>query len=168
MHMVLKTLFAGLVLTLAALPVSAVTLDAESRAPTGDADFDAGVSAFAEDDWQGVIDNMRRVVERRPWHDEAHTLLGFAWRKLGDYDRSLAAYDKALELNPHNRGALEYLGEAYLELDRPDQARAMLERLETACRRARGEEWRADCEEWDDLKAAYDAHASGSDRAATQ
>ena len=69
-------------------------------------------------------------------------------------------YDKALELDPHHRGALEYLGEAYLELDRPDDAAALLERLATACQRVAhgGVDWQDSCEEWQDLKAAYDAY----------
>ena len=57
--------------------------------------------------------------ELRPWDAEAHNLAGHAYRKLGDYERALTLYDQALRLNPHHRGALEYLGEAYLELDRP-------------------------------------------------
>ncbi len=65
---------------------------------------------------------MARVIELRPWDAEAYNLAGHAHRKLGDYERALAFYDQALDLNPHHRGALEYLGEAYLELDRPADA----------------------------------------------
>ncbi len=107
---------------------------------------------------------MAKVVEVRPWHADAYNRMGFAARKLGDYDRALALYDKALELNPHHRGALEYLGEAYLELDRPDDAAALLERLAIACQRVAhgGIDWRDSCAEWQDLKAAYDAYGGPS------
>jgi tetratricopeptide (TPR) repeat protein len=153
----------ALAVNLASLPAGAIMGDEEiERAPASDPDYAAGVAAFDQGDWQGVLDNMTKVIERRPWHDNAHNLIGFAYRKLGDYDRSLEFYDKALELNPHNRGALEYLGEAYLDLDRPEQAEAMLERLETECQRIAPEVtdggWKSGCEEWQDLKAAYDAY----------
>jgi tetratricopeptide (TPR) repeat protein len=50
--------------------------------------------------------------------------MGFASRKLGNYRQALVHYQTALELNPHHRGALEYLGEAYLEMGCAAQARA--------------------------------------------
>ena len=142
-------------------PAGAITGD-DAPPPPGDPArdaYEAGLAAFEAGDWQAVIDQMATVIEVRPWHADAYNRLGFAWRKLGDYDRALAFYDKALELDPHHRGALEYLGEAYLELDRPDDAQALLERLATECRRiANGDgDWRARCEEWQDLQAAYDA-----------
>ena len=145
----------------AGAPAGAITGD-DAPPPPGDparAAYAAGLAAFEAGEWRAVIDHMAQVIEIRPWHADAYNRTGFAWRKLGDYGRALVFYDEALELDPHHRGALEYLGEAYLELDRPDDARALLERLATACRRnASGAgDWRASCEEWQDLNAAYDA-----------
>jgi tetratricopeptide (TPR) repeat protein len=151
-------------------PAFAVTgLDVSPPAPTAEADdYQLGFAAHERGEWQAVIDHMAKVIEQRPWHADAYNLSGFAWRKLGDYDRALVLYGKALELNPHHRGALEYLGEAYLELDRPDDAGALLQRLATECRRiADGADWQANCEEWQDLKAAYDAYQAGDSQAAT-
>jgi tetratricopeptide (TPR) repeat protein len=151
-------------------PAFAITgFDESPPAPVGGADdYGLGLAAHERGDWQAVIDHMAKVIEQRPWHADAYNLSGFAWRKLGDYDRALVLYDKALELNPHHRGALEYLGEAYLELDRPDDSGALLQRLATECRRvADGADWQADCEEWQDLKAAYDAYQAGNSQAAT-
>ena len=145
------------------IPAVAITGDDPGawNAPSGDDEVDAGRAAFEREDWPVVIETMSKVIERRPWDDRAHTLLGFAYRKLGRYDASLAHYRRALELNPHNRGALEYLGEAYLELDRPEDALRMLARLESACRRVADpgdDAWQANCEEWSELKTAYDAY----------
>jgi tetratricopeptide (TPR) repeat protein len=143
----------------------------DERPPADDPDYAAGVAAFAREDWPDVIETMQRVVAQKPWHDDAYTRLGFAYRKQGDYERALEAYDKALALNPHHRGALEYLGEAYLEMGRPDDAETMLARLATECRRvaADGDHWQADCEEWQDLRAALDAQpAAGNPAGATQ
>jgi tetratricopeptide (TPR) repeat protein len=49
---------------------------------------------------------------------ESWNALGFAQRRLGDYDAALAAYDRALALRPGFPEALEYRGEAYLGLNR--------------------------------------------------
>jgi tetratricopeptide (TPR) repeat protein len=138
--------------------------DAPPPTAGGQDDYAAGVAAFKQQDWQGVIDHMARVIEERPWEDEAYNLSGFAWRKLGDYDRALEFYDKALRLNPHNRGALEYLGEAYLEMDRPKDAQAMLDRLNEECRRlaeSSASDQQPDCEEREDLEEAIAVYHAG-------
>ena len=151
-------------------PAGAIT-DDEAPPPPADparAAYEAGLVAFVAGDWQEVVDRMAEVIEIRPWHADAYNRAGFAWRKLGDYDQALVFYDKALELDPHHRGALEYLGEAYLELDRPDDARALLERLATECRRiaSAAGDWRARCEEWQDLTEAYDGYRAARPQAA--
>lgn len=159
----------AIVLSMAGAPASAVTSGGKSeQAPPSDDDYADGKAAFEREDWQGVIDHMTRVIEERPWHDDAHNLMGFAHRKLGDYDKALEAYDRALELNPHHRGALEYLGEAYLELDRPELAKGMLDRLAVECQRlavgaTNAGGWQSGCEEWQELSQAYQAYVSGRD-----
>jgi tetratricopeptide (TPR) repeat protein len=124
--------------------------------------YAAGIEALEREDWPAVIAHLGKVVDERPWDDDAHNLLGYAYRQQEQWDLSLMHYNRALALNPHHRGALEYLGEAYLELGRPEDAQAMRERLEQACRRVyAGEDWPARCEEWQDLQAAFDDYHAG-------
>jgi len=154
--------FSLLVLGLA-LPALAVMSDSESpRQVPNDPDYAAGLAAFQRADWQNVLAAMARVIARRPWDDDAYTLMGFASRKLGNYRQALGHYQKALELNPHHRGALEYLGEAYLEMGCAAPARELLARLEAACRRlmsdAARHDWKAGCHEWTELHAAITAY----------
>lgn len=54
---------------------------------------------------------------------EAYTYLGYANRKLGRYEDSLRAYEQALKINPNALHAIEYQGEAFLALNRIDEAR---------------------------------------------
>lgn len=54
---------------------------------------------------------------------EAWNYVGFANRHLGAYAESLEAYDHALSLNPKYFEAVEYRGEAYLGLNRIDDAK---------------------------------------------
>ena len=49
--------------------------------------------------------------------------LGYTSRKLGDYKAALAAYDKAIELRAGYPEATEYRGEAYLALNRTEDAK---------------------------------------------
>jgi tetratricopeptide (TPR) repeat protein len=60
---------------------------------------------------------------------EAYTYLGYANRKLGRYDEALRAYDAALKINPDTPYAIEYQGEAFLGLNRIDEARFNFLRL---------------------------------------
>lgn len=154
----------GMALLLAlASPARAIMSGAESRLEaSSDADYAAGKAAFEREDWPGTIANLTLVVMRRPWHDNAHAMLGYAWRKLGRYDLSFASYHETLALNPRHRGALAYLGEAYLELGREEHARATLLRLAEVCDLVvmafDNQGWKSGCEELLELKAAFETH----------
>lgn len=126
-----------LLLTIAAAPpvLAVFSGDMSPRARSSDEDYANGIEAFDAKDWPAVVEHMSKVVARRPHHDNAWARLGFALRKLKRYDESLVAYGKSIELNGGNRSALEYLGEAYLELDRLADAEGLLARLEVECRK---------------------------------
>jgi tetratricopeptide (TPR) repeat protein len=49
--------------------------------------------------------------------------LGYSYRKLGNYERALENYDRALKLAPSFSEAIEYRAEAYLGLNRLDDAK---------------------------------------------
>jgi tetratricopeptide (TPR) repeat protein len=108
--------------------------DMSPRARSGDSDYADGVEAWERKDWPAAVAALEKVVARRPWHDNAHSLLGYSLRKLGDYGRSLEHYHIALELNPRHRQALNYMGHAYLELGWLEEAEETLERLGEVCR----------------------------------
>ena len=54
---------------------------------------------------------------------EAWNGLGYSQRKLGDYGTALASYGRALELKPGYPEATEYRGEAFLALNRVEDAK---------------------------------------------
>jgi tetratricopeptide (TPR) repeat protein len=62
-----------------------------------------------------AIDRADHALELDRTYFEALNLQGFAWRKLGDYPKSLAAYSACLDLQPEYAPAREYYGEALLE-----------------------------------------------------
>jgi tetratricopeptide (TPR) repeat protein len=67
---------------------------------------------------------FEEAAKADPNMKEAWNLIGYTNRRLGAYDASLAAYEKALALNPQYTEAIEYRAEAYLALNRIDDAKA--------------------------------------------
>ena len=108
--------------------------DMSPRAESGDADYAAAIRSNEAEDWPAVIEHLKKVVARRPWHDNAHTLLGYSYRRLGDYDSALKHYAAALDHNPRHRGAIEYLGVTYLHMGQPQKAYEMKAKLAKICR----------------------------------
>ncbi|HEY6866934.1 MAG TPA: tetratricopeptide repeat protein [Candidatus Eisenbacteria bacterium] len=94
-----------------------------------------GKTKNAEKKFKRALDRASGAVELDSTYFEAWNLVGYAARKLGDYPRSLAAYDRCLRIQPGYAPAREYLGEAYVELGRVREAReqlAWLDRLGAA------------------------------------
>jgi tetratricopeptide (TPR) repeat protein len=76
---------------------------------------------------------LQQVVARDPRNADAYNLMGYATRKSGDANGSLRYYTTALQIDPKHLGAHEYIGEAYLMLDRPQEAEQHLARLDSLC-----------------------------------
>jgi tetratricopeptide (TPR) repeat protein len=81
------------------------------------------------DEYDDARGDLEYVVRKQPKSYPAQSELGFTLRKLGRFDDSLEAYDKALAMKPGYAPAIEYRGEAYLELGRLTDARAAWEKL---------------------------------------
>jgi tetratricopeptide (TPR) repeat protein len=93
-------------------------------------DLTDGKTKNADKKFSRALDRGQRAVELDPKYAEAWNLVGYAARKLRQYDRALAAYGKCLALKPDYTPAREYLGEAYVELGDIVKAREQLAWLE--------------------------------------
>ncbi|MFO1465493.1 MAG: tetratricopeptide repeat protein [Steroidobacteraceae bacterium] len=71
-----------------------------------------------------ALEQFHAAVGHAPNLVEAWNYIGFSNRHLGAYAESLEAYDKALTLNPRYFEAMEYRAEAYLGLNRIDEAKS--------------------------------------------
>jgi len=100
-----------------------------------------------------AIPLLRQVVAKDPKNADAYNLMGYATRKSGDPNGSLQFYTTALQIDPKHLGANEYLGEAYLMLDKPQQAEQQLARLDQLCMFG--------CVEYRTLKAAIADYKAG-------
>ena len=102
------------------------------------------------EDFNAALALLETETAADPDNADAWNLTGFASRKLGDYTRSEAAYDRALAINPKHKGALEYKGELYLTLGNLEGAEQMLARLSKSCY--------FNCSEKKQLTAAIEAY----------
>ena len=73
--------------------------------------------------YRNAAGSFQRAVHKNPMMHEAHSDLGYCLRKQGDFEASLVAYDRALEIQPKYAEAIEYRAEAYLGLNRLDDAK---------------------------------------------
>jgi hypothetical protein len=101
---------------------------------------------IAREDWLGTQELLRNALQTQPGNPDYHNLLAFSTRKGPNPNMALvfAEYAEALRLDPKHRGALEYLGEAYLQVGDLPKAREQLAALDKLCF--------FPCEEYSDLK----------------
>ena len=104
--------------------------DAYDDVARANKDFADGKDKNAQKKLKHALDRAGDAVKLDTTYAEAWNLVGYASRKLGDYPRSLDAYDHCLRLKPDYAAAREYLGEALVELGRVREAREQLGWLE--------------------------------------
>ncbi len=112
----------------------------------------AARKAFDAKDYKGAVGHLTKAVHELPNDADAHSMLGYAYRKTNVFDKSMEHYQRALKLDSNHRSAHEYLGELYLDLNQPDNAEKQLAALKKAC------PFFGKCEEFEDLKKAIDAY----------
>ncbi len=103
--------------------------------------------------YQAAIAELETIVAKDAKNADAYNLLGFSNRKLKNYTVAEQYYNRALELDPKHKGAMEYLGELYVETGRMDEANQMLSRLDNACFLS--------CSEYKQLKSVIEGKAQG-------
>ena len=121
--------------------------------PAGDPDYGRAKAMIEAKNYGGAIPLLQQVVAKNPKNADAYNLLGFATRKSGNPQGSLQYYTTALQIDAKHLGANEYIGEAYLMLDQPQQAEQHLARLDQLCVFG--------CAEYRELKAAIASYKAG-------
>ncbi len=81
-------------------------------------------NAKARSEYQKSLKDFKNAAKLNPGLFQAYNGMGFAYRKTGDYAKALEMYDQAIKLAPgFFPEAVEYRAEAYLSLNRIDDAR---------------------------------------------
>jgi tetratricopeptide (TPR) repeat protein len=123
-------------------------------------DVAGGKKKNADKRFKRAIEAAERATALDARYYEAWNLVGYASRKLGDYDKAFASYEKCLAIKSDYAPAREYLGEAWLEKGDLAKAKTQLVLLQ-----AYGEAASADAKTLGDAIAAY--VAAHPDQAAT-
>jgi tetratricopeptide (TPR) repeat protein len=105
-------------------------------------------AAIAKKDWTAAQAVLKQALARKPDNADYHNLYAFSMRKgpNPDMEQVFAHYREALRINPKHRGAHEYIGEAYLQVNDLPKAKEHLAALDKLCFFR--------CEEYSDLKEA--------------
>lgn len=101
----------------------AAVRDAEASAASDGAAAGKKLSPAAKASYTKARAKFDAATKADPNLSQAWNGLGYSSRKLGDYKAALVAYDKAIELRQGYPEATEYRGEAYLALNRSDDAK---------------------------------------------
>ena len=91
--------------------------------------------------YEKALEHLIKSNKEKPNQPDTLNYLGFATRKLGDYEKGEEYYLLGLQIDPDHKGINEYLGELYVITDRIDLAKERLSVLKNC-----------NCEEYKELK----------------
>ena len=91
--------------------------------------------------YKKALEYLIKSNKEKPNQPDTLNYLGFALRKLGNFEEAEKYYLIGLNIKPDHNGINEYLGELYIKTDRIDLAKERLEVLKS-CK----------CEEYEELK----------------
>ena len=132
---------------------------AASTSNSGSSNYDKGASLIkkakklekkdkiekANKRYEKAFEYLIKSNKETPNQPDTLNYLGYASRKLGNFEVAEKYYLEGLKIKPDHKGINEYLGELYIKTNRIDLARQRLEVLK-AC----------NCEEYDELKELID------------
>ena len=132
---------------------------AASSSDSGSSNYDKGASLIKKAkklEKKGKIEKANKRYEKAfeyliksnketPNQPDTLNYLGYASRKLGNFEVAEKYYLEGLKIKPDHKGINEYLGELYIKTNRINLAKQSLVVLETCT-----------CEEYDDLKELID------------
>ena len=100
-----------------------------------DGDYKLGLELIKKEKYKSAINKFKKLLNKKSdnyTQADIYNYLGFTHRKLKKYDDAETYYLKALKLDSSHVGALEYIGELYLETNRIEDAKNSLQKLKSA------------------------------------
>ena len=91
--------------------------------------------------YEKALKYLIKSNEKKPNQPDTLNYLGFALRKLGNFEEAEKFYMQGLSIEPNHNGINEYLGELYIQTNRIELAKERLEILKNC-----------NCEEYSELK----------------
>jgi tetratricopeptide (TPR) repeat protein len=127
------------------------TKKAQKQSSLSDPAFVEGYRAayatiYERNDYAAAIEQLKALGHDD--HPNVANLIGYSYRKLGDYDFSQVWYERALKADPNHVLTWQYYGLWQIERGNRDQAQYHLSRIAAICG--------TDCEEYRSLAAALE------------
>ena len=97
--------------------------------------------------YEKAFEYLIKSNEKNPNQADTLNYLGFALRKLGNFEEAEKYYLQGLNIKPDHNGINEYLGELYIQTNRMHLAKERLEVLKN-CK----------CEEYEELKELIESN----------
>lgn len=138
------TLAVALIAVTLALPQPTLAAGSDSDDEAPQSEYSLAKQAMADGDYDVAVNKLARLHEQDPNDANVLNLLGYGYRKIGNFDQARGYYLQALAVDPKHRGANEYLGELYLKTGQLEKAEERLAVLDKDC-------WLG-CDEYTDLK----------------
>jgi tetratricopeptide (TPR) repeat protein len=109
--------------------------------------FKEAVSLIKSGKYNDAVEALETILKNKKNSKNPDILneYAFALRKSGNLGKAETFYNKALNIDPNHKGALEYIGELYVDTKRMDKAKQTLTKLEN-CK----------CPEYAELKSYID------------
>ena len=117
-------------------------------------DLAAAKKLIKKEKYYRAIYFLKEALEADAKSADIHNNLGFAYRKMEKFDKSMDAYNKALQIDPNHKGALDYQGELFLTLKKPAEAQKNWKKLQELCPRG--------CPDLTKLQKAITSYNSGT------
>lgn len=107
---------------------------------------EAYTTIYDRNDYTAAIEQLKALGHDD--HPNVANLIGYSYRKLGDYKLSQVWYERALKVDPNHVLTWQYYGLWQIEQGNRDQAQYHLSRIAAICG--------TDCEEYRSLAAALE------------
>lgn len=98
--------------------------------PLAQSDYDTAFGLMKTGRFLQAIEAFRKVIARDPNHAMAYTNMAYSYRRMGQHERAIRLYRRALDLQPDLAEAHEYMGEALLTVGKVSEAKSHLAILE--------------------------------------
>ena len=132
MRQICVALVCGFLLAVPALALAdeGMTLGSALDPLAQPSDYDAGYDLMKSGKFLQAIEAFEKAIEADSTHAMDYTNMAYSFRRMVQYERAIALYRKALDLQPDLAEAHEYMGEALLTVGKVSEAKSHLAILE--------------------------------------
>ncbi len=128
-HLSLKFIILFYLSLLFVSPVYAVKYDKLNASAL----YERAVKYIDREDYIKANKALKAYTKSEPNDADGWNLYAFANRKMNKFEKAEVYYEKALNIDPDHKGALEYQGELFIQTNRQNLAEENLNKLISLC-----------------------------------